>query len=124
MARTLSDHSIRSNLRASTCVWQCEWVWFAGEGGECSGDFVDAGSDVCCCGANGSVGVDVAGVGTGDGVAEVALDPGEGGVAEPVDGDLLGSYPGQVSAEPCPEVVVAASGERSSVAVAEKSSSV
>ena len=58
--------------------------------------------------------------GAGDGVAVVALDPGEGGVAEPVGGDLLGGDPGEVLADSGPEVVVTAGGDGAPVAVAEK----
>ena len=56
--------------------------------------------------------VGVAGVGAGDGVAEVALDPGQGGVPDPVDADLLGPHPGQVLADPDPQVVISAAGDR------------
>lgn len=54
----------------------------------------------------------MAGVGAGDRVAEVAFDPGEGGVPQPVGADLLDGYPGQVCAEALPQVVVAAGGDR------------
>jgi hypothetical protein len=46
--------------------------------------------------------VGVPGVGVGDGEPEVALDPGQGGVAEPVGADLLGADPGQVPADADP----------------------
>jgi hypothetical protein len=49
----------------------------------------------------------VAGVGVGDGVAEVAFHPGQGGVAQPVGADLLGGDPGQVLANAMLRVVVA-----------------
>jgi hypothetical protein len=92
-------------------------VGLAGEGGECGGDFVEVCRDVggcCAC-------VVLAGVaGAGDGVAVVAFDPGEGGVAEPVGGDLLGGDPGEVLADAGPEVVVAAGGDGVAVAVAEQ----
>ena len=42
----------------------------------------------------GVVAAAVAGVGAGDGVAEVAFDPGQGGVAQPVGGDALVATPG------------------------------
>jgi hypothetical protein len=54
----------------------------------------------------------VAGVGAGDGVAEVVFDPGEGGVAEPMSGDALLGDPREAVAETFPEVVVAVGGER------------
>lgn len=56
----------------------------------------------------GAGGVGVAGVGAGDAVAEVPLDPGEGGVAEPVGGDAPVGDPGEVVTKAVPEVVVAA----------------
>jgi hypothetical protein len=62
----------------------------------------------------------VAGVGAGDAVVEVAFDPGEGGVAQPVGGDALGGDPGEVVAEAFPEVVVASAGEGAAVAVAQE----
>jgi hypothetical protein len=84
-------------------------VGFAGEGGEGGGDVVDVGVEV---GGRGGVGfVVVAGVFVGDGVAVVAFDPGEGGVAQPVDGDVLFGHPGEVFADALPEVVVAAGGQ-------------
>ena len=61
-------------------VCGCEGVGFAGEDRECVGEFVDVGADVGQGGADSlAVGV-VAGVGVGDAVAEVAFDPGQGGV--------------------------------------------
>ncbi len=66
----------------------------------------------------------MAGVGAGYGVAEVAFDPGQGGVAEPVGADLLAGDPGQVFAEALPEMVVAAPGQWCSVAVAQQRSAV
>lgn len=59
-------------------------------------------------------------VGVSDGVAVVAFDPCEGGVAEPVGGDLLGCDPGEVVSDAMPEVVVAAGRDGPSVGVAEK----
>lgn len=58
----------------------------------------------------------MAGVGTGDAVSEVAFDLGQGGVTEPVGGDALGGDPGQLVAQACPEVVVAAAGHGTPVA--------
>lgn len=43
--------------------------------------------------------VGVAGIGAGYSVSEVAFDPGEGGVAEPVGGDALSGDPGEAFAE-------------------------
>jgi hypothetical protein len=96
-----------------------KWVGFAGEGGECSGDFVEVGGDVGG-GCSGVVFAGVAGVGAGDGVTKVAFDPGEGGVSEPMGGDLLGGDPGEAYADALPEVVVAAGGDGVLVAVAEE----
>lgn len=84
------------------CVWlfEREWVGFAGERGECGGEFgelcagVDAGAVVGV--------VVVAGVGAGYGVAEVAFDPGEGGVPKPVGGHALHGCPWQVVADSAP----------------------
>lgn len=53
----------------------------------------------------------VSGVGLGDGVAEGAFDPGDGGVAQPVCGDAVQRDPGQFFADACPEVVVTALGD-------------
>ena len=64
--------------------------------------------------------VGVACVGFGDGVAEVPLDPGQGGVPDPVHADLLRPYPGQVPAEAVPQVVVAAGGDAAAGAVAQQ----
>ena len=60
------------------------------------------------------------GVGVRDGEAEVALDPGQGGVAYPVGADLLGLDPRQVLADACPQAVVAPVGDRLPVAVAQQ----
>jgi hypothetical protein len=77
-----------------------EGVGFSGHGGQGGGDFVEAGFDVG--GGGGSGGVGVAGEGAGDAVAEVAFDPGEGGVPQPVGGDAVGGDPGQLLAEAVP----------------------
>ena len=55
-------------------------MWLSGHGGEGGGDGLEVGFDVG--GGGGADAVGVAGVGAGDAVAEVAFDPGEGGVAE------------------------------------------
>lgn len=67
-----------------------------------------------------SGGFGVAGVGAGDGVAEVAFDPFEGGVSQPVCGDAKCCDPWVVSADPLPEMAVAASGDWASVSVAKE----
>jgi hypothetical protein len=87
----------------------------AGHDGQGGGHLLQTGLDVGSGGWPGVVGV--SGVGAGDPVAEVAFDPGEGGVAEPVGGDALSGDPGESFAESFPEVVVAAAGERVPVAV-------
>jgi hypothetical protein len=94
-----------------------ERVVFVGEGGEGDGEVVDVGVEVGGCGAVGFV--VVSGVFVGDGVAVVAFDPGEGGVAEPVGGDALFGDPGEVGADAVPEMVVAAGGQWGAVAVAQ-----
>ncbi|MBV8809410.1 MAG: hypothetical protein JO033_12120, partial [Acidobacteriaceae bacterium] len=96
-----------------------EWVGFAGEGRERGGDFGEVGADVGGGGARvGAVGVP--GVGAGDGVAEVAFDPGECGVPEPVSADLLSGDPGEMVTDPEPEVIVSACGNRPPVGVAQE----
>jgi hypothetical protein len=67
-----------------------------------------------------AVAVGVSGVGAGDAVAEVALNPCQGGVAQPVDRDALGGDPGESLADTEPEVVVAAAGQGVAVAVAQQ----
>ena len=54
-------------------------MWLSGHGGEGGDDFLEAGFDVGGGGWAGGVGVSC--VCAGDGVAVVAFDPGEGGVA-------------------------------------------
>jgi hypothetical protein len=82
------------------------------------GDGLEVGFDV---GGGGGAGVvSVAGVGAGDAVAEVAFDPGQGGVPQPVDGDALGGGPGRPLSEAGPEVVVAAGGQWPAGAVAQQ----
>lgn len=102
--------------------WVCggvgEWVWFVGHGDQGGGDVLEGGFDVGGGGWAGGVGV--AGVGAGDAVAEVAFDPGQGRMAQPVGRHSLGSDPGKLAAKAVPEKVVASVGERSSVAVAQQ----
>src|SRR6266511_2184339 len=95
-----------------------EWVWLAGHGGQCGGDGLQVGLDVGGGGRSGGVGV--AGVGASDAVAEVAFDPGQGGVPQPVGGDALGGHPRQLLAEAMPQVVIAAAGQRTAVAEAQQ----
>ena len=61
----------------------------------------------------------MAGVCVGDGVAEGALNPGQGGVSEPVGGDSLLSDPGKVASDAAPEGVVAATCDGTAGAVSE-----
>jgi hypothetical protein len=90
----------------------------AGHDGQGGGDLLQTGFDV---GRRGRPGVvSVSGVGAGHPIPEVSFDPGECGVAEPVDGDALCGDPGESFAEAFSEVVVAAAGERVSVAIAEQ----
>src|SRR6266496_2233435 len=89
-----------------------------GHGGQGGGDVVDVGLDV---GGGGVVGgVVVSGVGVGDGIAKIPFDPRQGGVAQPVCGDVLAVDPGQVAAESVPEVVIAAIGDGFAVGVAQQ----
>jgi hypothetical protein len=60
----------------------------------------------------------VSGVGAGDRVAECPLDPGQGGVPEPMRTDLLRRDPRQMHAEPRPQVVIPATGQWPAIAVA------
>ena len=89
--------------------WECHGVWLAGHGGQGGGDLLQAGLDVGGCSWAGVVGVSREGA--GNPVPEVAFDPGEGGVSEPVGGDALGGDPGESVPEAFPEVVVAAAGD-------------
>lgn len=100
------------------CSWLCQGVGLSGHGDEGGGDLLETGFDVGGGGWSGGVGMP--GVGPCDSVAVVSFDPGEGGVAEPVGGDALGSDPGESFAESFPEVVVASAGEGMPVAVAEQ----
>src|SRR5205814_2223763 len=95
-------------------------MWFAGEGGECRGYLLDACADVGRGGARVAAAVSVAGVSAGDGVAEVAFDPGQRGVAQPVGTDLLDGHTGQVLTDALPQMVVAAIGQRLADAVAQQ----
>jgi hypothetical protein len=79
---TVGNDAADVGLLRSGCIVWCwcrdwlfrEWVRFSCQGGECDGDFLDAGFDVGVCRVAGVV--VVAGVGAGDSVAEVAFDPG------------------------------------------------
>lgn len=64
-------------------------MWFAGHGGQSDGDVMQVRLNVG--GGGGSAPVGVPGVGAGYSVPEVAFDPGESGVAQPVGGDALHS---------------------------------
>ena len=72
---------------------------FAGEGRQRLGDLLQACPGVDRGGALGAPACAVSGVGSDDGVAEVAFHPGQGRVPKPVCGDLLGGDPGQVLAQ-------------------------
>jgi len=62
----------------------------------------------------------VACVGLGDREAELAFNPGQGGVPYPVHADLLGADPRQDAADPGPQAVIAAGGDRPPVPVAQQ----
>jgi hypothetical protein len=87
-------------------------MWLAGHCGQGGGDFLEVGFDD---GGGWAGAVGVAGIGAGYGVAVVAFDAGEGGVAEPVGGDALAGDPGESVTEAFPELVVTATGEWSAV---------
>jgi len=91
-------------------------VGFAGEVGDDGGDLGQGGVDV----AAGDGGWDVASEGLSDGVAAVADDGGDGGVAEHMRRDRYAVGPGQRGAGSTEEVVVAPGGKRFAVAGAEQ----
>ena len=98
-----------------------EGVGFAGQRGRGGGDLGERGAHVRRRGgARVACAVGVHGVGVRDGEPEVALHPGQGGVADPVGADLLGADPGQVTADALPQPVVAAVGDRPPVALAQQ----
>src|ERR1035437_5300671 len=85
-------------------------VIFAGQGGQCGCYLGEAGADVGGHGSSSAAMVFVPGVGLGGGEPEVALDPGQGRVADPVRADLLGCDPREMASQSLPEVVVAPGG--------------
>lgn len=89
---------------------------FAGEVGDHGGDLGQCGVDVAA--SDGRWGV--VGEGLGDGVAAVAGDGGDGGVAEHVSGHGDPVGPGKRGAGPAEEGVVPAGRERGAVAGAEQ----
>lgn len=90
-----------------------QWVWFAGEVRDSKGDFGDGGGGVDT--GHSPTCLAVTGEFPGHSGAVVALDPGDGGVTQPVDGDPVGEHPGQVLTETFEQVVVAAAGNRFAV---------
>lgn len=78
-------------------VHRGEWAWLAGHSGQSARHGLQIGLDVGGGRRPGAAGV--ARVGAGHTVAEVPLDPGQGGVAQPVGGDALAGHPGQPLAE-------------------------
>src|SRR5712691_10018422 len=104
-------------------VFDVQRVGFSGEDGEGGRHLGQAGPDVGGHGAHGACSspvVLVAGVGFGDGEAEVALYPGQYGVPDPVHADLEGLDPGEVLAEPPPQMLVALHGDRPAVGVSQQ----
>jgi len=97
-----------------------ERVGLAGQRGEGGRDFGEGGADVGRGGAGLAAAVGVPGVGAGDGVPEVPLDPGQGRVPDPVAADLLGPDPGQVPAETGPQVVIPAGSDRVPVGLSQQ----
>src|SRR5260370_6794034 len=100
-----------------------QWVGFPCENGEGGRYLGQACPDVCGHGAHGSPSssvILVAGVGFGDGEAEVAFYPGQYGVPDPVHADLEGADPGEVLAESPPEDLVALLGDRRAVGVSQQ----
>src|SRR5690606_4244187 len=95
-----------------------EWVRLTGEDGQCGGNLFEAGAHIDrshSCFAAG-----MTRVGLRDGIAEVALDPFQRRVAQPVCRDPLGGHPWQQLADPNPQVVVAAVRDRPAVAVSKE----
>src|ERR1700756_4410397 len=79
-------------------IFDGQRVGFSGEGGERGRHLGQAGPDVGGHGAHGACSspvVLVAGVGFGDGEAEVPLYPGQYGVPDPVHADLESLDPGE-----------------------------
>lgn len=74
---------------------------FAGQRRERLGDFLQGGLDIGRGRADFAA-AGVAGEGAGDRVGEVPFDPGEGGVPQPMDTDLLDGDPRQVFADALP----------------------
>ncbi len=96
-----------------------KWVWFAGEGFEGVGYFVEVGADV----GGGDTNIVIVGVASEcprNGVAEVAFNPGQRGMAEPVSAGLLRGDPRKMSADADPEVVVSAGSDWASIFVAQQ----
>src|SRR6266567_3092493 len=84
----------------------CQRMVLAGQGGQRGCYLGKARADVGCHGLSSPAVLLVPGVGLSDREAEMALDPGQGRVADPVGADLLGRDPGEMTSEPLPEVVV------------------
>lgn len=97
-----------------------ERVWFAGHLRECCRDFASAGSHVGQGASRRVPMVCVRGVRVGYGVAEIAFDPAEYGVSDPVSRDLVSAYPWDFATDAVPEVVVASASDDSAVAVAQE----
>jgi hypothetical protein len=68
-----------TSVTSETNVMTFHWMTLAGKTGQGRGEVMNIGVEVGGCGGVGAV--VVACVGVGDGVAVVAFDPGEGGVA-------------------------------------------
>src|SRR6266536_5708321 len=94
----------------------------AGQGGKCRGYLGKACPDVRCHCLSAAAVVFVPGVGLGSREAEVAFDPGQGGVPNPVHADLLGRNPREMLAKTPPEVVVAPRADRPAVRVPQHTS--
>ena len=92
----------------------------AGQGGEGGCYLWYACADVGGHGPASPAVVFVPGIGLGHGETEVALDPGQDRVSYPMHADLLGRHPGEVLAEPPPEIVVTPGGDRLAVGVAQQ----
>jgi hypothetical protein len=120
-----SSDSSSAVVREMAVLWldtgcrDCQWVWLPGQGGECGCDLADSSAHVRGSGLNRAATFRMARVGTGYGITEIALNPGECGVAKPVDRYLLGGNPGKVMPYACPQIVVSASGDRPAGSISE-----
>jgi len=102
MPQTLAaSPSVSTRRTGRVSLGQGQWVRFAGERGQRGGHLADAGAHVGRGGPHRrAASIGMPGVGPGDGVAQVALHPGQRGVTQPVCADLLRGNAGQIPTQP------------------------